>query len=148
MDIEASPPHSNGDDDAAPPGPPSGAADQPSSTPPAATAKLGLSEQTAAGACDQQPAEGSAEAGIDAGGPSQQDMVDNAAMAFTPGTVLQFDLDPEDASKSTTLNYRAVRPAFGGMEGGVRHCECESVSYTSMQQNLLCGLKKLQVQCS
>ena len=155
MDIEASPPHTHDDGGAAYPGPPSTAADQPSPTPPAATAKPapaaesaaaepaasqpGPSGQAAAGASDQQAASGSAEAEADAEGPSQQDVVDNAAVTFTPGTVVQFDLDPEDASKSSGLDFRAVRPVFGGMEGGVRHCDFRSVSaHTSLYKRICC----------
>ena len=46
---------------------------------------------------------------------------------FTSGTVLRFDLDSDDATDSTTLDYRAIRPVFGGKEGGVRHCEYKRV---------------------
>ena len=49
-------------------------------------------------------------------------------MDFIPGTVVQFDLDPEDVRKSSNLHFTGIRPAFGGKEGGIRHCEYKSVS--------------------
>ncbi|KAL0025099.1 hypothetical protein WJX79_009639 [Trebouxia sp. C0005] len=39
------------------------------------------------------------------------------------GTVVQFDLDPEDVRNSSNLHFTGIRPAFGGKEGGIRHCE-------------------------
>ncbi|DBA75921.1 TPA: hypothetical protein ACH3X2_008982 [Trebouxia sp. C0005] len=147
MDIE-SPPASN-KDGAAPHGPPLEAAAQPSTsnTAPAAAAApaaapaaaaspatastavpapaaLAAPEQTAAeGSSDQQQANGGAEAEADAEQPSQEDMVDAADVDFTPGTVVQFDLDPEDVRNSSNLHFTGIRPAFGGKEGGIRHCE-------------------------
>ena len=74
--------------------------------------------------------------------PAQQQQADNAAAPadptatamqdgssrFTPGTVLQFDMDADDVTDSTTLDFRAIRPVFGGKEGGVRHCDYQRVS--------------------
>ena len=48
---------------------------------------------------------------------------------FTPGTVLQFDMEADDVTNSTTLDFRAIRPIFGGKEGGVRHCDYQRVSH-------------------
>ncbi len=54
-------------------------------------------------------------------------MIDAAAVDFIPGTVVRFDLDPEDVRKSSNLHFTAIRPAFGGKEGGIRHCEYRPV---------------------
>lgn len=137
MDIESSPPPKH--DGAAPPGPPPGAAGQPSTSnaPPAAAEPAATStavpaaaapaapEQTAAAemSSEQQQANGDAEAEANAEQPSQEEVVDAADVDFTPGTVVQFDLDPEDVSKSSNLHFTGIRPAFGGKEGGIRHCE-------------------------
>ncbi|DBA95894.1 TPA: hypothetical protein ACH3X1_001428 [Trebouxia sp. C0004] len=130
MDTESSP--SPNKDGASPPGTPPGAAGQPSTSnvPAAAPAAVpapaapAAPEQTAAeGSSDQQQANGDAEAEANAEQPSQEDMVDAAAVDFIPGTVVQFDLDPEDVRKSSNLHFTGIRPAFGGKEGGIRHCE-------------------------
>ncbi len=148
MDIESSPPPN--EDGAAPPGPPPGAASQPSTSnaPPAAAAPAAAPaatpaaapaavpaaaaaapEQTAAeGSSDQQQANGDAEAEADAEQPSQEDMVEAADVDFIPGTVVQFDLDPEDVRNSSNLHFTGIRPAFGGKDGGIRHCEYKPVS--------------------
>ena len=149
MDIESSPPPN--EDGAAPPGPPPGAAGQPSTSnaapaaapaavpaaaaPAAAPAAVPAAaapaapEQTAAeGSSDQQQANGDAEAEADAEQPSQEDMVDAADVDFIPGTVVQFDLDPEDVRNSSNLHFTGIRPAFGGKDGGIRHCEYKPVS--------------------
>ena len=47
---------------------------------------------------------------------------------FTSGTVLRFDMDADDVADSTNLDFRAIRPIFGGKEGGVRHCDYQRVS--------------------
>lgn len=47
---------------------------------------------------------------------------------FTPGTVLRFNMDADDVTDSTALDFRAIRPIFGGKEGGVRHCDYQRVS--------------------
>ncbi len=141
MDIESSPPPN--EDGAAPPGPPPGAAGQPSTSnaaPAAAPAAVPAAaapaapEQTAAeGSSDQQQANGDAEAEADAEQPSQEDMVDAADVDFIPGTVVQFDLDPEDVRNSSNLHFTGIRPAFGGKEGGIRHCEYKPVSFICKQ---------------
>ena len=71
--------------------------------------------------------------------PAQQQQANNAAdpsanamqddsSPFTSGTVLRFDMDADDVSDSTSLDFRAIRPVFGGKEGGVRHCDYQRVS--------------------
>lgn len=72
----------------------------------------------------QQQANGVAAAAD--GGPEA--MQEDNMPSFASGTVLQFDLDAADVADSTTLDFRAIRPVFGGKEGGVRHCEYRKVS--------------------
>ena len=54
---------------------------------------------------------------------------------FEPGTVVQFDLDEGNEEAKTSLNFRGIRPIFGGKDGGVRHCEYRTVSarFASLQ---------------
>ena len=52
---------------------------------------------------------------------------DGGAPHFTSGTVLRFDMDADDVAASTTLDFRAIRPIFGGREGGVKHCDYHNV---------------------
>ena len=46
---------------------------------------------------------------------------------FEPGTVVQFDLDEGNEEAKTSLNFRGIRPIFGGKDGGVKHCEYRTV---------------------
>lgn len=76
------------------------------------------------GASVQQQTEDAA----DAAAPTANGMQEqHAPLAFTSGTVLRFDMDADDVGDSTTLDFRAIRPVFGGKEGGVRHCEYRRV---------------------
>ena len=73
--------------------------------------------------------------------PAQQQQANNAAASadpaanamqdanspFIPGTVLRFDMDAGDVTDRTGLDFRAIRPIFGGKEGGVRHCDYQRV---------------------
>lgn len=45
-----------------------------------------------------------------------------------PGTIVQFDLDEGSQEERQGLHFRAIRPIFGGKEGGVKHCEFKTVS--------------------
>ncbi|KAL3153757.1 hypothetical protein ABBQ32_013347 [Trebouxia sp. C0010 RCD-2024] len=84
-------------------------------------------QQAQAGASVQQQTNGAADtAGPTANGMQEQ----HAPLAFTSGTVLRFDMDADDVGDSTTLDFRAIRPVFGGKEGGVRHCEYRRGSTT------------------
>ena len=90
-------------------------------------------QQAQAGASVQQASDSVVEAaGATASGIQEQ----QAPPAFTPGTVLRFDMDADDVADCTTLDFRAIRPVFGGKEGGVRHCEYRRVRCWSVLPSL------------
>ena len=101
------------------------AAPQPSTSQPAATQPAAATVQ---GAAAQPESSDAAAAAADAAGPAQNGMAEGPAVDFVPGTVLQFDLEPDQVADNKSLNFRAIRPVFGGKEGGVRHCQYDHVS--------------------
>lgn len=60
-------------------------------------------------------------------GPAGNAMEGGGPVHFTSGTVLRFDMDADDVPDSTTLDFRAIRPIFGGREGGIKHCDYRKV---------------------
>lgn len=117
---------------------PQAAMEQPATSdqPAAAPHQAGLTDEArpAAAAAEAQQAQAGASTqqqsdGVDtAAGPTADAMQEQSIPpAFTPGTVLRFDMEADNVADSTTLDFRAIRPVFGGKEGGVRHCEYRRV---------------------
>ena len=115
---------------------------------PAASDRLAAAPQTDAAAPTQQAGPSTVEAqqapaASDAAQQQQQQQAGTAAgpagttanaveggsaVRFTSGTVLRFDMDADDVPDSSTLDYRAIWPIFGGRKGGVKHCDYHRVS--------------------
>ena len=84
-------------------------------------------QQQAEEAIGHAQANGAAEQNGDA----QQGADQNPAELFVPGTILQFSLDEGNEEAKGGLNFRGIRPIFGGKDGGVKHCEYRTVSALS-----------------
>lgn len=103
------------------------APEQPAATAAPATATAAAAAQSQADGDAQQQQQQQVNGVAAAADGDSAAMQEDPMPFFTSGTVLRFDLDSNDAADSTTLDYRAIRPIFGGKEGGVRHCEYKRV---------------------
>lgn len=107
---------------------------QPTAHTSAQTAASGVAQPSTADAADNAEGTETHEA-AQLNGNAEQD----AAMAeeddmqlsdiFQPGTVLRFEFEQTDGQNLPPLSFREIRNPFGGLEGGVKHCDYKLVSW-------------------